>query len=101
MPRKWLMLKSRDRQNDAATGRRGEAETPLPVPASPRLPVFFLLISVALTGAGCRRDMQDQPKMKPFRGTTFFADGLSGRQPIQGTVPRGFLREESAYFTGK
>jgi len=39
--------------------------------------------------------------MKPYRGTTFFADGLSARQPIQGTVPRGFLREDTEYFTGK
>jgi mono/diheme cytochrome c family protein len=54
-----------------------------------------------MLAAGCRRDMQDQPKMKPFRGSTFFADGLSGRQPIEGTVPRGFLRRETEYFTGK
>jgi hypothetical protein len=45
--------------------------------------------------------MQDQPKMKPLRGSTFFADGLSSRQPIDGTVPRGFLRENTELFTGK
>ncbi len=39
--------------------------------------------------------------MKPFRGTTFFADGLSSRQPIEGTIPRGFLRTDTEYFTGK
>src|SRR5690242_19777057 len=50
---------------------------------------------------GCRRDMQDQPKMKPMRSTSFFGDGLSSLQPIEGTVPRGFLRSETAYFTGK
>ena len=53
-----------------------------------------------MTG-GCRRDMQDQPKMKPLRGTSFFGDGLSSRQPIEGTVARGFLRSETAYYTGK
>jgi hypothetical protein len=58
--------------------------------------LWLLLISV-----GCRRDMQDQPKMKPLRGSTFFADGLSSRQPIDGTVPRGFLRENTELFTGK
>lgn len=51
--------------------------------------------------AGCRYDMQDQPKIKPYRGTTFFADGLGARQPIQGTVPRGFLRDDTEFFTGK
>jgi mono/diheme cytochrome c family protein len=50
---------------------------------------------------GCRRDMQDQPKMKPLRGSTFFTDGLSSRQPIEGTVPRGFLRDNTELFTGK
>jgi len=45
--------------------------------------------------------MQDQPKMKAFRGTTFFGDGLSARQPIPGTVARGFLRSNTEFFTGK
>ena len=39
--------------------------------------------------------------MKPYRGTTFYADGLSARQPIQGTVARGFLRTDTEFFTGK
>jgi len=45
--------------------------------------------------------MQDQPKMKPFRSSSFFRDGLSGRQPVSGTVARGYLREDTALFTGK
>jgi hypothetical protein len=62
----------------------------------------FLLAAVCLlTLSGCRRDMQDQPKMKPYRGTTFFRDGLSARQPVAGTVPRGYLREDTEFFTGK
>jgi mono/diheme cytochrome c family protein len=59
------------------------------------------LLLLLLISSGCRRDMQDQPKMKPFRGTAFFGDGLSSRQPIEGTIPRGFLRTDHAYFTGK
>ena len=51
--------------------------------------------------SACRQDMQDQPKMKPYRGTTFFADKLSTRQPIEGTVARGFLRTDTEFFTGK
>jgi mono/diheme cytochrome c family protein len=51
---------------------------------------------------GCRRDMQDQPKIKPLRGTTFFGDGLASRRPIEGTIPRGFLRaDKPEFFTGK
>ena len=63
--------------------------------------VLFFMAVLCLAGTGCRRDMQDQPKMKPYRGTTFFTDGLSGRQPIQGTIPRGFLRTDTEYYTGK
>ncbi len=62
--------------------------------------LFILFVGLVVV-TGCRRDMQDQPKMKPLRGSTFFADGLSSRQPIEGTVPRGYLRENTELFTGK
>jgi len=39
--------------------------------------------------------------MKPYRSSTFFRDGLSSRQPIEGTVPRGFLKTDTEFFTGK
>jgi mono/diheme cytochrome c family protein len=45
--------------------------------------------------------MQDQPKMKPSRSTSFFGDGLAMRQPVAGTIPRGYLRSDSVLFTGK
>jgi mono/diheme cytochrome c family protein len=61
----------------------------------------ILLIGVCLVGGACRRDMQDQPKMKPYRGTTFFGDGLSARPPVEGTVARGYLRTDTEFFTGK
>jgi mono/diheme cytochrome c family protein len=60
------------------------------------------LLFLLLFFAGCRQDMQDQPKMKPYRGTSFFADRLSARQPIEGTIARGFLRDDNPeFFTGK
>ena len=65
-------------------------------PIGPILLGALLLISV-----GCRRDMQDQPKMKPYRGTSFFGDGTSMRQPIEGTIPRGQLKTDTEYYTGK
>ena len=60
-----------------------------------------LLLAVCLMGGACRQDMQDQPKMKPYRGTAFFGDGLAMRQPVPGTIPRGYLRSDSVLFTGK
>jgi mono/diheme cytochrome c family protein len=70
------------------------------VAASPRL-CLLLVVVCALLGTGCRQDMQDQPRMKPFRSTSFFSNGLSSRPPVAGTVPRGFLRADKAFFTGK
>ncbi len=35
-------------------------------------------------------DMDDQDKVKTQTTSSFFADGLSARKPVAGTVPRGF-----------
>src|ERR1044071_6721679 len=61
----------------------------------------ILLSALLLISVGCRRDMQDQPRMKPYRGTSFFGDGTSMRQPIDGTIARGQLRSDTEYYTGK
>jgi mono/diheme cytochrome c family protein len=45
--------------------------------------------------------MQDQPKYKPLRASTFFKDGISSRSLVEGTVPRGYLRADKALFTGQ
>ena len=56
---------------------------------------------VALFLSGCRQDMQDQPKYKGLRGSTFFADGRGSRMPVANTVARGNLRDDQYYYTGK
>ena len=68
-----------------------------------RRAVFVLLLTAhcLLLTAACRRDMQDQPKMKPYRSSPFFRDGLSSRPTVEGTVPRGFLKTDTEFFTGK
>ncbi len=55
----------------------------------------------ALAGCGVRQDMQDQPKFVPLRPSEFFPDGRSARPLIPGTVARGELREDDAFFTGE
>ncbi len=50
---------------------------------------------------GCRQDMQDQPKFIPLRPSEFFADGRSERPLIQGTIARGHLDDDAAFYTGK
>lgn len=45
--------------------------------------------------------MDDQPKVEPQQASPFFYDGKAMREPIPGTVARGELREDVAFFTGK
>lgn len=62
----------------------------------------ILLGAVSFVAAGCSRlDMQDQPKYRPQRPSEFFADGRSERQPVEGTVARGALNEDTAFYEGK
>jgi hypothetical protein len=57
--------------------------------------------ALSLGLAGCSRlDMQDQPKYKPERPSDFFADGRSERQPLPGTIARGALEEDVAFYVG-
>jgi len=58
------------------------------------LPLLALL-------AGCRQDMHDQPRYKPFARSDFFNDSRSARPFVEGTVARGQLREDGLYYTGK
>ncbi len=62
---------------------------------------IFGLILVGAFLAGCRQDMQDQPRYKPLAGTDFFGDGRSARPQIEGTVARGFLRIDQARYDGR
>ena len=69
-----------------------------------KLRTRFSLVPVALclvAAGACRQDMHNQPKYRPLRATTFFADGSSARPLVEGTVPRGTLQEDTAFFTGK
>jgi mono/diheme cytochrome c family protein len=50
--------------------------------------------------AGCRQDMQDQPKMDPQRGSDFFADHRGARPQVLDTVARGQLHEDTYFYTG-
>jgi mono/diheme cytochrome c family protein len=67
-----------------------------------RFVVFCLLpFAFCLLAVGCRRDMQDQPKAIAYRESTFFKDGVSSRPPVEGTVPRGYLRADREFYFGK
>jgi mono/diheme cytochrome c family protein len=45
--------------------------------------------------------MADQPRYEPLEASTAFEDGLASREPVPGTVARGQLQLDAAYYTGK
>ena len=57
-------------------------------------------LAALLLVAGCRQDMQDQPRMDPQRGTDFFADHRGARPQVLDTVARGQLHDDSYFYTG-
>jgi len=61
----------------------------------------FWWLGLLLGLAACRQDMHDQPKYKPLAQSNFFADMRSERTPVEGTVARGQLRDDTYFYTGK
>ncbi len=45
--------------------------------------------------------MYDQPKYESLEASDMFEDGLSARQPVEGTVARGQLRLDTHLYEGK
>ena len=59
----------------------------------------ILLLGLGI--AGCRPAMEDEGRIKPLQESSFFADGGTARQPVAGTVARGALKENSAFWQGE
>ncbi len=58
-------------------------------------------LCLLVAAAGCRQDMHNQPKYRPLRASAFFDDASSARPLVEGTIARGTLQSDSAFFTGK
>jgi mono/diheme cytochrome c family protein len=63
--------------------------------------LYVCVFAALAAGAGCHTDMQDQPRYEALEASTFFADGMSARQPVEGTVARGQLKDDEAFYTGR
>lgn len=61
----------------------------------------LVVLALAVFGSACRQDMYDQPKFIPLRPSEFFEDGRSARPLEEGTVARGHLNDDAAFYTGK
>ena len=62
--------------------------------------VTMACVGLSLSGCKIRQGMWDQPKFEPMEKTDFFGDGLSARTPVEGTIPRGGLKEDTLLHTG-
>lgn len=65
--------------------------------------LYITLCSIAVLASGCgvRFDMQDQPRYKAYKKSDFFVDGRAMRDLPEGTVARGLLKDNKAFYTGK
>ena len=72
---------------------------------------LLIIAMLGLALAGCSRhqpsdqppvhivqNMDDQPKVKAQAESRFYADGLAMREPVEGTVARGWLRADSSFY---
>ena len=82
------------RRREAGGGRR---------PAGRGVFGCLLLSALCLLSAACRQDMQDTPRYEAYEpGSEKFSErGASSRTLVEGTVPRGFLREDALLYTGR
>ncbi len=60
----------------------------------------MLATAALLALAGCRQDMHNQPKYVPLRSSEFFKDGRSARMPVDHTVARNTLVEDTQFYKG-
>ena len=66
-----------------------------------RLMLACALAASLGAGTACRQDMHDAPRYEALEKSDFFPDRRTSRPLIEGTVARGQLRADDAYYTGK
>ena len=71
--------------------------------ASRRLAALLGAALLLIGAAGCelRQAMYDQEKYEPLEASAFFADGMSFRSQVDGTVARGQLMLDEHFYQGK
>jgi mono/diheme cytochrome c family protein len=59
-----------------------------------------ILVALVAALAGCNWEMRNDARLKPLEPSPVFDDGRSSRPLQPGTVARGQLREDDAFYTG-
>src|SRR6267143_2107096 len=67
---------------------------------TPHASLAMLLVAISLF-SGCRIDMHVQPRLNPLSRSDFFTDQRSARPPVEGTVARDQLHEDSYFYSGR
>jgi mono/diheme cytochrome c family protein len=63
---------------------------------------YLAAVGMFLVICGCdMRDMYDQPRAESLESSRVFPDGMSARPQVEGTIARGYLREDVLFFTGQ
>ena len=78
--------------------RTGRSDWPCPIACgfvraqgSAEITDLLRILAALMLIAGCRQDMQNQPKMISQRGSEMFADHRGARPQVMNTVARGQL----------
>lgn len=66
-----------------------------------RAAVLLLCCTAVLLLSGCQQEMANQPRHDAMEPLPQLAKGAQSLGPMQGTVARGQLRIDDAYFTGR
>lgn len=86
------------RKSWSVTARVGTGAPARPIERSSM--ALLIAVLIALTSS-CRLDMHVQPRENPLSKSDFYADQRSERPPVEGTVARGELRQDTYFYTGK
>jgi mono/diheme cytochrome c family protein len=71
-----------------------------------RIVTIILITTFAALSGGCgplfkiRKAMYDQEKLEPLEESAFFADGRGSRDLVEGTIPRGWLKDNAHLYAG-
>jgi mono/diheme cytochrome c family protein len=81
---------------------RGEVRgTGSPAGSAPAKSRRYVVLAMLVALAACRQRMAVQPKYDPLEPSDFFADGMSARPRVPGTVARGGVDIVGFVATGK
>jgi mono/diheme cytochrome c family protein len=60
-----------------------------------------VLVVLAVATVGCSQQMANEGRIKPLEASQVFDNGMSAREPVEGTIARGQLQLDDAFFQGK